>query len=101
MTESDKHTSLLRYIINYDLAKFNRDSIIRLCGLKLSSYDIEQNFTVLNDNLFQFHTFMISLLQFSKIFSKILDSFTLQKFWTRNLKLMAKDKKVNIAVTQL
>ncbi len=49
MNESDKHTSLLRYIINYDLAKFNRDSIIRLFCLKLSSYDIEQNFTVTND----------------------------------------------------
>ncbi len=55
---------------------------------------------ILNDNLFQFHDYMISLLQFSNIFGKILDSFKLQNFWTRNLKLMAKDKKVNIEVTQ-
>jgi hypothetical protein len=40
-----------------------------------------------------------SLLLFSKFLGKILDSFQLQKFQTQNTKAMAKDKKVNIAVT--
>jgi hypothetical protein len=35
----------------------------------------------------------------SKIFSKISDSFKYQKFSTHNVKAMAKEKKVNIAVT--
>jgi hypothetical protein len=39
-------------------------------------------------------------LQFSKNFGKILDSIKLQKFQAHNTKAMAKDKKVNIAVTQ-
>ncbi len=45
------------------------------------------------------NNFNVLLLEFSKNFGKILDSFKIQKFQTRNIKAMAKDKKVNIAVT--
>jgi hypothetical protein len=44
-------------------------------------------------NLIQFHNFALSLLQFLKFFGNILDSFELWKFWTRNTKVMAIDKK--------
>ncbi len=45
------------------------------------------------------NNFNALLLEFSKNFGKILDSFKIQKFQTRNIKAIAKDKKVNIAVT--
>jgi hypothetical protein len=47
------------------------------------------------------NNFNVLLLEFSKIFGKILDSFKIQKFQTRNIKAMTKDKKVNIAVTNI
>jgi hypothetical protein len=34
---------------------------------------------------------MLSIMQFSKIFSKNLDSFKHQKFWTRDMKAMVND----------
>ncbi len=43
-----------------------------------------------------FRTFTLSVFNF---FGNILDSFKLQQFWTRNMKAMVKNKKVNIAVT--
>ncbi len=46
-----------------------------------------------------FHNFGLPLLRYSKFYSKISDSSEFWKFWTHNAKAMAKDKKVNIAVT--
>jgi hypothetical protein len=43
---------------------------------------------------------MLLLLQFSNIFGNIQDSLELQKFQTHNMQAMAKDKRVNIAVTE-
>jgi hypothetical protein len=53
------------------------------------------------NNFIQFCNFALSLLQFLKIVGIISDSFELLKFWTHYTKAMAKDKKVNIAVTYL
>jgi hypothetical protein len=50
-------------------------------------------------NYFLFHNFVLLLLQFLKIFGKILDSFEIWKFQMHNMKVMAKDSKVNITVT--
>jgi hypothetical protein len=50
---------------------------------------IVQTFIVLNDsnqNFVQFCNFALSILQFLKILGKILNSFKLWKFWTRNSK---------------
>jgi hypothetical protein len=44
--------------------------------------------------------FSLSLSQFSKFSGNISDSFKYQKFWTHNLKVTVKDKKVNIEVTE-
>jgi hypothetical protein len=46
-----------------------------------------------------FCNFSLSLSRLSKFYTRISDSVKFQKFWTHNLKAMAKDKKVNIAVT--
>jgi hypothetical protein len=50
------------------------------------------------NKIIQFCNFILSFLQFLKIFHNISDSFKFQKFWTHNLKLMATDEKANIAV---
>ncbi len=57
-----------------------------------------QLFLILS-TLGQFCYYVLSLLQFSKISGKILDSLKLFKFQIQNMKAMAKDKIVNIAVT--
>jgi hypothetical protein len=54
---------------------------------------------IISSNFFQFDNFLLSLLQFSIFFGKILDYFELQKFWTNHTKAMAEDEKVNVAVT--
>jgi len=49
-----------------------------------------------------YYNFIISRVRFcsfKKIFVKISDFFEFQKSWTHNTKAMAKDKKVDIAVT--
>jgi hypothetical protein len=51
---------------------------------------------IINNNFVQFHKFALLQMQ---IFSNILDSFKLWKFLNCNMKAMAKDKNVNIAVT--
>ncbi len=58
---------------------------------------------MLNDNFIHFHqisqffTFVNANLKF---LCRILVSFKFWKFWSRSMKAMAKDKKVNITVTQ-
>jgi hypothetical protein len=47
----------------------------------------------------QFHNFPPSLLHYSKFYSKISGSSEFWKFWTHHAKAMAKNQKVNIAVT--
>jgi len=42
---------------------------------------------------------MLSLLHYLKFYRRILDSFKFQKLQTRYVKVMAKDKKVNIEVS--
>ncbi len=54
---------------------------------------------IISPNFVQFNNFVLSLFQFSNYFGNISDSFKLPKFWTHNMKAMAKDKRVNIAVT--
>jgi len=49
----------------------------------------------------KFCTFSLLLLHYSKFYCKFLNSFEFCKIQTHNLKAMAKDKKVNIAVTYL
>jgi hypothetical protein len=48
---------------------------------------------ILNEEFVQFCNNALLILQFSKFFGKILDSFELHKFWTHNIKAMLKDKK--------
>ncbi len=55
--------------------------------------------SLFSSNSAQFCNFELLLLQLLKFFGKLLGSFELQKFQTKNMKAMAKDKKVNIAVT--
>ena len=52
-------------------------------------------------HLIQFCNFALSPLRESKFYSRISDSFEFWKYQTLNAKAMAKNKKVNIAVTQV
>jgi hypothetical protein len=54
---------------------------------------------MIKENFIQFHNFSLSLLQLSKFSGNITDSLKLRKFQTHNMKVMAKDKQVNIKVT--
>jgi hypothetical protein len=50
----------------------------------------------ISSNFIQFSN--LSLFFYSKLYSRILDSFKVCKFGTRNVKAMLKDKKVNIVM---
>ncbi len=53
---------------------------------------------IISSHFIQFLNFVISLLRYSNIFSRISDSFKFQKFWTHYVKAMAKTIK---SITQL
>ncbi len=50
---------------------------------------------------YKINHFLLSLSHYSKFYGRIFDSFEFQKFLTQTEKMMAKDKKVNIAVSYL
>ncbi len=54
---------------------------------------------IISSDFVQFCKLALSLLRYTKLKSVILDSFQFEKFWSHISKVMAKDKKVNIAVT--
>jgi hypothetical protein len=55
---------------------------------------------IISFTIIQLRNFALSLSRYSKYFGNIMDSFEFWKFQTNNVKVMSKDKKVNIAVTQ-